>query len=63
MHLWSLDGEYTVFTAHIVVDENLSLVELEGVKKSIHETLNSMGIDHSTVEFEPSSRICKDCDL
>jgi cobalt-zinc-cadmium efflux system protein len=63
MHLWSLDGHYNVFTAHVVVDDNLNLVQLEEMKRSIRERLVRMGIDHSTVEFEPSSRVCPDCDL
>jgi cobalt-zinc-cadmium efflux system protein len=63
IHLWSLDGRYTVFSAHFVVDDNNNVETLEAVKRSIREKLQSMGINHSTIEFEPQSMQCEECDL
>jgi cobalt-zinc-cadmium efflux system protein len=63
IHLWSLDGSYTVFSAHVTVEENLQVVDLQEVKGKIRGALASMGIHHSTIEFEPSSELCEHCDL
>jgi len=63
IHLWSLDGHYTVFSAHVVVDDNQDVETLEEVKRRIRERLQGMGINHSTIEFEPQSMQCEECDL
>jgi len=33
------------------------------VKRRIRERLQGMGINHSTIEFEPQSMQCEECDL
>jgi cobalt-zinc-cadmium efflux system protein len=63
IHLWSLDGHYTVFSAHFVVDDNPDVETLEGVKQNIRMKLQSLGINHSTIEFEPHTTQCEECDL
>lgn len=63
VHLWSLDGHYTVFSCHVAINQNLSLVELEQVKGKMKRILNSRGIAHITIEFEPDSKICDECGL
>jgi cobalt-zinc-cadmium efflux system protein len=63
VHLWSLDGTYTVFSAHFVIDKDLSIVELERIKGDARRTLHEMGIHHTTIEFEASDNACEECDL
>jgi cobalt-zinc-cadmium efflux system protein len=56
IHIWSLEGETDVFTAHIVLD-NETLRSPEPTKQTIKETLQKHHIEHSTVELE-SKYIC-----
>jgi cobalt-zinc-cadmium efflux system protein len=63
IHLWSLDGTYTVFSAHFVTDKDLTVDELEGIKGEIRRTLRNMEIHHTTIEFESSDNACEECDL
>jgi cobalt-zinc-cadmium efflux system protein len=63
VHLWSLDGSYTVFSAHVTVSENLQVTDLEELKKRIKNALRGLGVQHSTIEFEPSGELCEHCDL
>ncbi len=63
VHLWSLDGNYTLFSAHVVLDKNTDLGEQEDIKKRIKGVLKSMQIQHVTLEFEPSSAACDECDI
>ncbi|MBT3271597.1 MAG: cation transporter [Spirochaetales bacterium] len=62
-HLWSLDGDYSVFTAHIVVETDFNWPALQQVKLKLQEILSHLGIQHSTLEFEPTNDICPDCAL
>jgi len=62
IHLWSLDGRYTVFSAHVTVDENLQVTDLEEVKRKIRHQLGNLGVQHSTLEFEPSGELCEHFD-
>jgi cobalt-zinc-cadmium efflux system protein len=63
VHAWSLDGSYHLFSSHVVVDEDLSLSELEALKASIKSTLSQWGIHHVTLEFEIGAAGCAECDL
>jgi cobalt-zinc-cadmium efflux system protein len=63
MHLWSLDGRFTLFSCHIACKKNISLVDLEKEKTNLKRILHEMGIEHITLEFEPNSKICTDCNL
>jgi cobalt-zinc-cadmium efflux system protein len=63
IHLWSLDGRFTVLSCHISLKKDMSLVEIEKEKMQMKRTLHNIGIDHVTLEFEPNSKICKECDL
>ena len=62
-HLWSLDGEYSVFSAHIVVQADFDWPAFQRVKRQLQLTLSGLGIQHSTLEFEPSDDVCPDCAL
>lgn len=63
IHIWSLEGETDVFTAHVVLDDEI-LKSPEPTKKTIKETLQKHHIEHSTIELERkdccSGTICED---
>ncbi|RME89534.1 MAG: cation transporter [Candidatus Hydrogenedentota bacterium] len=60
MHVWSLDGEYHILTAHVVIDPNISLQNALETKCSIKQKIHEAGIDHATIEIE---REGEDCDF
>ena len=51
-HTWSMDGEYNILSIHLVLEEDLSLSELESIKKETKERVSRLGINHTTIEFE-----------
>lgn len=57
-HLWSMDGTYNVFTAHLVIRENKTLKELATIKKQALERLGDLPVHHVTVEFELPGEHC-----
>ncbi|MFP4011235.1 MAG: cation diffusion facilitator family transporter [Spirochaetaceae bacterium] len=63
LHVWSLDGSYNLLSTHVVVDENMSLGGLEELKARIKERLAGWDIHHVTLEFEPESASCVECEL
>ena len=52
IHIWSLEGETDVFTAHIVLDDEALKNQPEQTKQAIRETLQKHHIEHSTIEIE-----------
>ena len=63
IHIWSLEGETDVFTAHVVLDDD-TLKSPEPTKHAIKETLQKHHIEHSTIELERkdycSGTVCED---
>jgi cobalt-zinc-cadmium efflux system protein len=63
IHIWSLEGETDILTAHVVVKEEL-LKSPDETRKAIKEALRKHHIEHSTVELESrhfcSGIECKD---
>lgn len=63
-HLWSMDGEYHVYTAHVVVNnENISWQEAAHLKRELGKILHdNFGLEHVTLEIE-ISEVCEyiDC--
>lgn len=62
LHLWSIDGVYTIFSAHVVVKENMSLQESEALKSELKESLHRLGVEHATLELEAEGSSCNSCD-
>ncbi len=57
-HLWTMDGDYNVFTARIVMKKNHNLNEVEVLKKQLKEELHTkFCLEHITIEFEPSEEL------
>lgn len=58
-HLWSMDGEYYVFSAHLVVKKESTLAELTVIKHKVRDLLKSFKIEHATIEFETEDEKCE----
>jgi cobalt-zinc-cadmium efflux system protein len=58
LHLWTMDGEYNVLTAHAVVGENLTFSETESIKQNVKSQLKGLPIQHVTIEVEPKNAHC-----
>lgn len=63
IHLWAISTTRNALTAHIVVDNNNSLSQIENIKQRVKHTLEHLNIHHATLEVEPEAEICetKDC--
>ncbi len=63
IHIWSLEGETDVFTAHVVIDDE-TLRSSGPIKQTIKETLKKHHIEHSTIELESkykcSGTVCEE---
>lgn len=55
IHVWSMDGAYTIMTAHVVVPDHKDLASLRSLKDRIRQRLQEASIDHVTMEFEIAS--------
>ncbi len=51
-HVWSLDGEHNVLSAHLVVDESTDRSGLTAIKHQVNAIGKELGIEHITVEIE-----------
>jgi cobalt-zinc-cadmium efflux system protein len=66
IHIWSLEGETDIFSAHIVLDNDTLKNRPEETKLTIKETLKKHHIEHSTIEIESKYRcagmVCEERD-
>ena len=58
-HIWSLEGEQHVFTAHVKIDQPISLDELIELKCNIKDILKQYAFKHYTIETELSHEVCE----
>jgi cobalt-zinc-cadmium efflux system protein len=59
LHVWTMDGEYNVLSAHVVVNQNLTLPEAEILKHQLKESLKQEHIQHATIEIELENNVCE----
>jgi cobalt-zinc-cadmium efflux system protein len=59
-HLWSLDGERHVLTAHLVIEGSLENGRYNSIKDSVAETLKPFNLAHTTIEIEVKQEYCRD---
>ena len=60
VHLWSLDGERHVLTAHLEIDNMITATRQKQIKRKISEQLADFPLAHTTIEFEMPEEICRD---
>lgn len=63
LHAWSLDGQFHVMSLHVSVESGYSIEELEDLKEKINRYLQSVNINHSTIQFDLTEVPCElaDC--
>lgn len=59
-HLWSLDGESHVLTAHLEMDQRLTIKQQEDLKLNIKHQLAGFKLAHTTIELEWPDEKCRD---
>ena len=60
MHLWSLDGESHVLTAHVELKDDFNNAEhYLAVKEAINQAVSRFEIFHTTIELEFKSEACR----
>lgn len=59
-HAWSLDGESTVYTAHLEMSSAMSPAEQVDIKKQIADILQEFEFSHTTIELEFPQEDCRD---
>lgn len=57
LHIWTMDGTYTVFTAHLVVAEESGAI-MAAVRQTALQLLSGFGIQHTTLQIEPEYDQC-----
>ncbi len=59
-HLWSLDGERNVLTAHVKVSDGMSVSQQLDIKERIAQVLRDYNLEHTTIELEFTNESCRD---
>ena len=60
LHLWTLDGEHHVLTAHLKIGQAISAMEQNKLKENINEHLSEFSLAHTTIEIEMPEEVCRD---
>ncbi len=60
VHLWSLDGQHHVLTAHVTLTQDFTSAEQLVLKQRIHTALVPYGLTHTTIELELPTEACRD---
>ncbi len=58
IHAWAISTKMNALTAHILVNKNLSMEQVDELKKQIKHELEHLNIHHSTLEFEQEMKDC-----
>ncbi|NNK80159.1 MAG: cation transporter [Flavobacteriales bacterium] len=63
LHIWSMDGEHHILTAHVVLEEGWAHEREVEVRNAMRDTLHKENIDHATLELEQKGEECEldDC--
>lgn len=54
LHIWDVCRHYRLATVHVYADKESKLWELDAVRQKLEDYLSTRGINHLTVQFEPS---------
>lgn len=58
LHIWSLDGDRHVLTAHVVVDSGAAASEIVNIKQAVKTLVGGSDIEHLTIEIEYEDEHC-----
>jgi cobalt-zinc-cadmium efflux system protein len=59
-HIWSLDGENSVMTAHVELRQDISVSQLKTLKDELRHGLDEFDFVHTTIEIEFANEDCRD---
>ncbi|MGC9367787.1 MAG: cation diffusion facilitator family transporter [bacterium] len=59
VHLWSLDEQRSVFSAHVVMENDLNPDQYCKIKNDIGKIIDQYDLLHSTVEIEFPEEVCR----
>ncbi|TMM43277.1 cation diffusion facilitator family transporter [Colwellia ponticola] len=59
-HIWSLDGEHSVMTVHLVLRNEVTISQMKALKNQLQEELATFTFVHTTIELEFSDEQCRD---
>ncbi|HDR72901.1 MAG TPA: cation transporter [Methanoculleus sp.] len=57
-HIWSLDGEHHILTAHVVIDADTPADAVREIRCRVKQRAAEMGISHATIEIEEQGEVC-----
>jgi len=60
LHLWSLDGERNVLTAHLKLNALNTVDEQKQIKQQVGDLLMEFSLAHTTIELEMPDEPCRD---
>jgi cobalt-zinc-cadmium efflux system protein len=60
LHLWSLDGEHHVLTAHVKAVLTQDLARYAQLKATLQSALETYDLAHTTIEIELAEEACRD---
>ncbi len=63
IHVWTLDGNNNYLTAHICLNKNLDLENVEKIIENIKHEISHFNIHHSTLEVEKNLCEEKECEV
>lgn len=61
LHVWTLDGEKNIASAHLIVADDVNREDIVRVKHEAVDRLKELGIEHLTVEIEYETEGCYSC--
>jgi cobalt-zinc-cadmium efflux system protein len=59
-HIWSLDGEHSVMTVHLVLNAEITVTQIKNLKNQLHKELKVFKFVHTTIELEFTDEVCRD---
>lgn len=60
IHLWSLDGQKNVLTAHLIINKVLDVSEVNKLRQEVKNDVKVFGVQHCTIEIELEGMECMD---
>ena len=61
LHVWTLDGERYIASAHLIVADDISRTDVIRVKYDAVDRLKEVGVDYLPVEIEFEEEGCYSC--
>ena len=58
VHAWAISTTTNALTAHVLVNDNITMTEADKLKAEIKHELEHLNIHHATLEFEHSMKNC-----